>query len=405
VTSLVPFDRAFRVVSDQGLRVAQRDYQTSGALPVVDQGAELVGGYTDRRELAVTTPGPLLVFGDHTRRVKYVDFEFAVGAQGVKLLEPRTGVGARYAFYALQALSLEDRGYGRHFALLRQTSIPLPPLDEQQRIVAILEDHLSRLDAAQANLASATKRLTSLRGARTASLLDRAAGQHGVATYTLGEVLAKQAHGGQIVQGWSPRCESRAASGATEWGVLKTTAIQDGAFLPGENKALPSSLEPRPELAVQPGDILLTRAGPRARCGVSCLVTASAERLMLSDKMYRLRVNEARMRQEFLALVLGSPHVRTTIDRMKTGINDSGVNLTQSRLLELRVPAPPLDRQDEVVQAAAFAAAGSLAMQRGVDRALPRLVGLRRALLAAALSGRLTGHSSDLDLAEEMAFT
>lgn len=286
---------------------------------------------------------------------------------------------------------------------LREVQVPVPPIDEQRRIVEILEDHLSSLSAAQSSLESASRRATMLPGAHIASLVAEMDATHDIGARPLRELLAAQ-HGGRLLsQGWSPRCESRSALGQSEWGVLKTTAIQDGAFIPEENKALPASLRPRPELAVTAGDILMTRAGPRARCGVSCLVPSSDPRLMLSDKMYRLRADEGRVRPDFLALVLRSPQVHKAIDRMKTGISDSGVNLTQEGLLGLAVPVPSLERQDEIVATSAVARANGLAMQREADHALKRLLMLRRALLAAAFSGRFTGRSSDLDLAEEMA--
>src|SRR5881396_2336491 len=85
------FDEAVEPISDEGKRVDQRDYQPSGALPVIDQGEDFIGGYTNDLSKAYTGPLPIVVFGDHTRRVKLINGPFAVGAQGVKLLRPREG--------------------------------------------------------------------------------------------------------------------------------------------------------------------------------------------------------------------------------------------------------------------------------------------------------------------------
>lgn len=81
------------------------------------------------------------------------------------------------------------------------------------------------------------------------------------------EILALQDDGKIVHQGWSPQCERESAS-TDEWGVLKTTAIQDGFFLDNEHKKLPAAKLPKPRLEVKTGDLLVTNAGPRSRCGI-----------------------------------------------------------------------------------------------------------------------------------------
>src|SRR5690554_2529630 len=102
------------------------------------------------------------------------------------------------------------------------------------------------------------------------------------------EVLQLNNNGKPFQQGWSPQCDNGPA-GDNEWGVLKTTAIQDGEYWGHENKRLPDHLDPRPPIEVGKGDVLMTCAGPRNRCGVTCLVTETRKKLMMSGKMYRFR--------------------------------------------------------------------------------------------------------------------
>lgn len=166
---------------------------------------------------------------------------------------------------------------------------------------------------------------------------------------TLEQALAQLQNGKLLQQGWSPRCHPRPASGPDEWAVLKTTAIQPGAFNSNENKALPASLEPRPHIIARSGDLIMTNAGPRSRCGVPALIRQTQPQRMLSGKMYRFRANE-QFDPEFLELWLLSPAAQTQIDRMKTGISDSGLNLTQSKFLQLPVPKPPLNEQRRIVE-------------------------------------------------------
>lgn len=166
---------------------------------------------------------------------------------------------------------------------------------------------------------------------------------------TLADVLENLPSGSQVQQGWSPQCEKEPAENG-EWGVLKTTAIQPGAFLPEHNKRLPGHLMPRAALEVAEGDLLLTNAGPRSRCAIPCLVRQTRPRLMLSGKFYRFRPKRDLVDPRFLELYLLSPDAQAALDDMKTGISDSGLNLTRGRFLALAVPVPPIDEQRRIVE-------------------------------------------------------
>ncbi|TCK63139.1 type I restriction enzyme S subunit [Curtobacterium sp. PhB136] len=165
--------------------------------------------------------------------------------------------------------------------------------------------------------------------------------------HPIGDLLQRQSNKRVIQQGWSPKCHAHPAA-PEEWGVLKTTAIQPGKFEPEHNKALPDTLDPRSNIEVKVGDLLITCAGPRARCGIPALVRHTRERLMMSGKMYRLRPKD-RIDARFLEMYLLSPFAQERIDDMKTGISDSGLNLTHDRFVQLPVPVPPLEEQLSIV--------------------------------------------------------
>jgi type I restriction enzyme, S subunit len=196
--------------------------------------------------------------------------------------------------------------------------------------------------------------------------------------------------GRTLHQGWSPQCDKAPASTDKDWGVLKTTAIQAGAFLPEHNKQLPAGLTPRPQVEVKPGDILLTCAGPRIRCGVACLVRHTRPRLMMSGKMYRFRVPPDHFDPRFLEAFLLTPKAIAAIDKMKTGGSDSGLNLTHDRFRPLPVPVAPLNEQrrvmDTVDELLSDLDAG-VAVLEGVRAKLKQY---RAAVLKAAVEGALT---------------
>ena len=206
---------------------------------------------------------------------------------------------------------------------------------------------------------------------------------------TLEDVLAPLEDGRLVHQGWSPQCQKEASDRDDVWGVLKTTAIQAGAFLPAHNKRLPDKVEPRPLLEVRSGDVLVTCAGPRARCGVACLVRETRPRLMMSGKMYRFRFDGQFIDPRFVEAYLISDLARSAIDQMKTGGSDSGLNLTHSRFRQLQIPLAPRHEQERIVAAIDEALSKLDAGDAALRTVRQRLDRMRDAVLLAALSGRL----------------
>lgn len=129
-------------------KTKQKEYETTGQLAIVDQGKKLIGGYTNNLDMLLKCTLPVIVFGDHTCAVKYVNFPFGAGADGIKVLSPKDGVLPKYLFYGTQYLTLRfpDKGYARHYQHIEKMDIPLPPLEEQRRIVSRIEELFSELD-------------------------------------------------------------------------------------------------------------------------------------------------------------------------------------------------------------------------------------------------------------------
>lgn len=197
-------------------------------------------------------------------------------------------------------------------------------------------------------------------------------------------------NGKRIRQGWSPRCEKFPAMTENHWGVLKTSAIQDGNFVEEENKHLPSKLEPKSHLEVEPGDILITCAGPRSRCGVACLVRKTRPRLIISGKMYQLRADPSLIDRNMLELFLREPHTQRRIDELKTGISDSGLNLTHGRFATLEIPLPPLAEQKRIVEKIEELFSELDDGEASLRRARKQLGVYRQSLLKQAFEGKLT---------------
>ena len=131
-------------------KIPSKDYLQEGEFPIVSQEDCLISGYwNDRSDLFKVTK-PIVIFGDHTKVLKYIDFDFVLGADGVKILCPKDFLDAHFFFYFLKSVNFDNLGYARHYRLLKELSIPLPPLSVQKEIVARLDklsENVKRLEA------------------------------------------------------------------------------------------------------------------------------------------------------------------------------------------------------------------------------------------------------------------
>jgi len=120
-------------------KIKQQEYKKIGECPVIDQSQNYIAGYTDKKDKLYQGVLPVIIFGDHTRIFKFVDFPFVAGADGVKVILPdNSKFDSKFFYYAMLNLKIESRGYNRHYPLLREKKISHPPLSEQQEIAHIL---------------------------------------------------------------------------------------------------------------------------------------------------------------------------------------------------------------------------------------------------------------------------
>jgi type I restriction enzyme S subunit len=148
--------------------------------------------------------------------------------------------------------------------------------------------------------------------------------------------------------GWSPSCESRPRKDAYEWGVLKVSAVTWGRFDSDANKALPAHLEPRPEYEAQPGDFLVSRANTAELVARSVFVENCAPRLMLSDKIVRLKLASI-VCGRYVNIANSCDHARAYYAAVAGGTSSSMKNVSREQILNLPLSLPPLPEQHRIV--------------------------------------------------------
>ena len=137
----ITLSKSYVVVNDKNKQIKTLEYQTTGKIPIVDQSSDFICGYTDDESKKITISKPLIVFGDHTRHVKLISFDFAVGADGTQLLEPSAKYDARFLYYVICRASelIGNYGYDRHLKHLNKFRTKAPnSLEEQRKIASVL---------------------------------------------------------------------------------------------------------------------------------------------------------------------------------------------------------------------------------------------------------------------------
>jgi len=133
------FTNLYRDVTKEGTKIPQEKYCLTGQFPIVDQGQRVIAGWWND-DAGIFKNVPAIIFGDHTRAIKYMEQPFFIGADGVKILRP-TNIkdNPKYLYYALQAAKIPNLGYSRHFKVVKELEIRIYSRDEQNEIVRVLE--------------------------------------------------------------------------------------------------------------------------------------------------------------------------------------------------------------------------------------------------------------------------
>ena len=121
-------------------KIQTNEYLETGLFPIIDQGKEFIAGYTNS-SLGIYNDYPIIIFGDHTRIFKYIDFPCYLGADGVKALKniKPDKINSKYLYYYLKNSYIPDTGYNRHFKWVKELFFNIHDIQTQKEIVAVLD--------------------------------------------------------------------------------------------------------------------------------------------------------------------------------------------------------------------------------------------------------------------------
>ncbi len=214
--------------------------------------------------------------------------------------------------------------------------VPLPPLEDQRRIVEILE---SVADSDRAE----RKAIAKLATIKQAFIDERTKSAYGWIAEPLGRRLIG------IEAGRSPDLPNKPAPPG-EWGVLKVSAIHSAGFRPHENKHAPEPSSTARKFEIFPGDLLFSRANTPELVGASCIAAPSPARLMLSDKTLRLQEDPRSAVREFISIALNANIARRQIANLASGTSRSMQNISQDSVAKIELRWPSVAEQRKFVE-------------------------------------------------------
>ncbi|MCA2711522.1 MAG: restriction endonuclease subunit S [Microcystis sp. M015S2] len=257
--------------------------------------------------------------------------------QGFKSLVPNEYVHSPYLYWCMRkyASDIEALGSGTTFkevskGIVERFIIPLPPLEEQRRIAAILD----KADGVRRKRKEAIRLTDELLKSTFLEMFgDPVTNPKGWEVRELGDCVK------DIESGWSPKCDTRQAE-PEEWGVLKLGAVTYGHFNPDENKAMLPDDVPRQELEIKTGDLLVTRKNTYELVGASAFVQMTRPKLMLPDLIFRLRLIDG-IDPVYVWQTLSQKTMRLKLSGLAGGTAGSMPNISKARLRTLPFPVPP----------------------------------------------------------------
>lgn len=328
----VPFCEIVESRGSGAAGLAQSEWKKGGRFPVIGQGAGVIEGWTDRVDLLIRPDPAVVLYGGHTRRAKYVDQAFVPGPN-VKILTPADGLDAKFLFRFLEQLPIESRGYADHFPEVRRCSLPLPSLDEQRRITAIVD----KADALRAKRREAIAKLDQMLQSVFLDMFgDPVTNPKAWQVVKSGKIFSEKPRIGT----------TRPATGS---GCVIVRVGEIGSYDIAFDRCSRVELD-RSEIerySLQIGDTVLARAiGSKEQLGKCSYFAGSHETVCIDSHVMRLRPDPGKIDPIWFNFLLMTPAGKRLL-QSKGGATAVQFNINAQQASDIDVPLPPLNTQRE----------------------------------------------------------
>ena len=366
-------------------KIKQKAYLDKGLLPIVDQGHLLIGGYTDDSTKAIVCDYPVIVFGDHTKRVKFIAFPFAPGADGIKVLQPKKAILPKYLYYGTQYLTfrIEDKGYARHYQHLEKKELIVPSLSEQEQIVARIEELFSKLDKGVETLQTIKQQLAVY---RQAVLKEAFEGQLTKTSPLKRDSLLHYIEKPRY--GISKKCSYECADTDTPVYRIPNIEWSIGRIDHEDMKYAHFSDKEVEGVRLKKDDILIIRSnGSVSLVGRAALVSQKDTCGSFAGYLMRIRVTKPdALIPKFLLLYLNSNQARVYIEnkaKSTSGLN----NINADEISQLPIPLFSHQEQVAIIDEIESRLSVCDSIEQTVDAVLAQAEALRQSILKKAFEG------------------
>lgn len=365
-----------KVSIPQDKKVKQKNYEEVGQLAVVDQGKDIIGGYSNDFDKRIECDLPVVIFGDHTCTVKYINFPFAAGADGIKILESKDNVVPKYLYYGTKYLTLRfpEKGYARHYQHIEKMDLFLPTVSEQRRIVSRIEELFSKLDKGVETLQTIKQQLAVYRRA----VLNKAFHTcEQWPQYAFSDLMC------EVRNGYGLKPDDRG-----KHKILKISAVRPLKLDTSESR-LNETPFPAKDTIVE-NDILFTRYnGSREYVGVCAVVPKLEDVYAYPDKLIKCRPKiQSLDHSKYLAYYMSQGDARKYLrSKIKTTSGQNGIAGTDIK--KTVVYMPDLQEQSEIVSNIESKLSICDSIERTVDKTLAQADAMRQSILKQAFEGKL----------------
>ena len=331
-------------------QIPAKHIMASGEFPVIDQSQEFIKGYCDDPEKVINFELPLIIFGDHTRCFKYVDFPFVLGADGTKILKPDKKLyDPKFYYFALQSLNLPSRGYNRHFKMLKERKLPLPPLQDQKKIAHILSMVQQAIETQERIIQSTTE----LKKALAHKLFTEGIRNEPQKQTEIGltpkswKVVPLEQAAESFQYGTSVKCGYKVQGKA----VLRIPNVVGGDVNISDLKYGKPKLNEIGKLRLQSGDLLFVRTnGVKENAGRCSLFNGEIDDCYYASYLIRVRLDSYTLNPTFLNEYSRTETGTSFLSGKAIRTADGKFNINSGTLKTMLVPLPAIEEQNEIAK-------------------------------------------------------
>ena len=361
-------------------KIQKKDFKEYGNYPIISQEQDFINGYWDNENDLFKVEKPVVIFGDHTQVKKYVDFDFVLGADGVKIFQTKNNINPKYFFYFLQNIELENLGYARHYRLLKEISVYFPKsLPEQRRIVSILDKCFSAIDKAKANAEQNLKNAKEI----FESYLEMFFSEVFNSNETT--IISKVA---KVIGGYSFKSVDFKKLG--KYQVIRMGNVRPGIIRENESPVFINDIDDKAlaKALLLPNDVIITQTGTKKKRDYGFTVMIEKTNYLINQRIAAIRFSELYLPKFFLYFSW------TNIFKDQYFANETGTvgqgNVGIGAITDAKIPFISIKQQEKIIEKIDALRTETQKLESVYQKKIADLEELKKSILQKAFAGELT---------------